>query len=590
MEKLPLLGKEYVLSDQWLQLLDQLNIGAFTIDLNRKITAFNRNMQALLETEDIDVVGKDCREVFVGLPCHGKCPFRGSQDPDTEYMDVEIVDKHDSKHLITRMVTPLYSPGNQVTGCLTVFQDHSHFAGLISRIHYEERSMKIILDNLDIGIFTVNRGGYFTFFNTAAEKITGYKRNQMLGRLCSVLFGQNGIHDVELLKKSITDGQVRTGRNGNITTREGVSIPIRADYMPLQNETGEVVGGLATIQDLTLAHQLDLVISERHTFYDMLGKAPLMQAIFDRAQAIAKTDATVLIEGETGTGKDLLAKGIHSAGRRADKPMIKVNCAAIPDNLLESEMFGYAKGAFTGADRDKPGRFQEADGGTIYLDEIGDLPLPLQAKLLRVLEDREFYPLGSRKTTKVDVRIISATNRDLEKLAAKGGFRQDLFYRLNVIRIKLPTLKERQADLPLLISHIMRRLCAAKASRPPEISRKAMEMLLNHNYPGNIRELENILEHALIICQSGTIEPDDLPDYLQNSTARQAVSPVEIFGKDDDFREREKVLQALQINNWHRDNTAHALGIERTTLWRKMKKYGLLTPIIPSPDGKTLQK
>jgi len=590
MEKLPLLGKEYILCDQWLQLLDQLNIGAFTIDLNRKITAFNRNMQALLETEDIDVIGKDCREVFVGFPCHGKCPFRGSQDPDTEYMDVEIVDKHDSKHLITRMVTPLYSPGNQVTGCLTVFQDHSHFAGLISRIHYEERSMKIILDNLDIGIFTVNRGGYFTFFNTAAEKITGYKRNQMLGRLCSVLFGQNGIHDVELLKKSMTDGQVRTSRSGNITTREGVSIPIRADYMPLQNETGEVVGGLATIQDLTLAHQLDRVISERHTFYDMIGKSPLMQAIFDRAQAIAKTDATVLIEGETGTGKDLLAKGIHSAGRRADKPMIKVNCAAIPDNLLESEMFGYAKGAFTGADKDKPGRFQEADGGTIYLDEIGDLPLPLQAKLLRVLEDREFYPLGSRKTTKVDVRIISATNRDLEKLAVKGGFRQDLFYRLNVIRIKLPVLKERQADLPLLISHIMRRLCAAKASRPQEISRKAMEMLLNHNYPGNIRELENILEHALIICQSGIIEPDDLPDYLQNSTAGQAVSPTEMFEKNEDFREREKILQSLRINNWHRDNTSQALGIERTTLWRKMKKYGLLTPALPYMDKKKLHK
>jgi transcriptional regulator with PAS, ATPase and Fis domain len=359
--------------------------------------------------------------------------------------------------------------------------------------------------------------------------------------------------------------------------------------MPLQNETGEVVGGLATIQDLTLAHQLDRVISDRHTFYDMIGKAPLMQSIFDRAQAIAKTDATVLIEGETGTGKDLLAKGIHSAGRRSDKPMIKVNCAAIPDNLLESEMFGYAKGAFTGADRDKPGRFQEADGGTIYLDEIGDLPLPLQAKLLRVLEDMEFYPLGSRKTTKVDVRIISATNRDLEKLAAKGGFRQDLFYRLNVIRIKLPALKERQADLPLLISHIMRRLCAAKASRPPEISRKAMEMLLNHNYPGNIRELENILEHALIICQSGIIEPDDLPDYLQNSTARQAVSPVEMFEKDEGFREREKILQALRINSWHRDNTSQALGIERTTLWRKMKKYGLLTPIPPT-DGKMLHK
>jgi len=569
---------QYILCEQWIQLLDQLNIGAFTIDLNRRITAFNRNLQSLLEVEEVEVIGRDCKEIFIGVPCHGKCPFKGAHDPDTDYMDIEISDRQNSKHLITRIVTPLYSTEQEVIGCLTVFQDHSHFASLISRIHYEERSMKIILDTLDIGIFTVNRGGYITFFNTAAEKITGYSRHQMLGRLCGVIFGQNGLEDSELLKRSMTDGKVRSNHNGNMITREGDDIPIRADYIPLKSESDKIIGGLVTIKDMTLAQQFDEVVSDRYTFHNMIGKEPVMQKIFDRVRAVAKTDATILIEGETGTGKDLLAKVIHSAGSRADRPLIKVNCAAIPDNLLESEMFGYLKGAFTGAFQDKPGRFQEAERGTIFLDEIGDLPLPLQAKLLRVIEAKEFYPLGSRHPLKVDVRIISATNRDLGKLVEKGAFRQDIFYRLNVIRIELPNLRNRRADIPLLISHSLRRLSAARSGHPPEISRKAMELLLNHDYPGNIRELENILEHALIIAQSGIIEPDDLPDYLNHPKCQEQVLLSDPFEHDENFQEREKLLQTLRLHSWHRENSAAALGIERTTLWRKMKKYGLTPP------------
>lgn len=571
---------QYILCEQWLQLLDQLSVGAFTIDLDRKITAFNRNLQSLMGIEDIEVIGKDCREVFTGIPCHGKCPFKGVHDPDTDYLDVEIIDKQNSNHMITRIVTPIYSTDQSVIGCLTVFKDHSHFASLISRIQYEERSMKTVLDALDIGIFTVNRGGYITFFNSAAEKITGYRRHQILGRLCVMLFGQNKIVDSDLLKKSMNDGIVRTNSNGSIITREGADIPVKTDYIPLQSETGKITGGVVTIHDLTLARQFDQESGRRYTFHNMLGKDPEMQKIFDRVKAVAKTDVTVLIEGETGTGKDVLVKAIHSAGTRADMPLVKVNCAAIPDNLLESEMFGYVKGAFTGAFQDKPGRFQEADRGTIFLDEIGDLPLSLQAKLLRIIESQEFYPLGSRYSVKVDVRVISATNRNLGKLALKGLFRQDLFYRLNVIRIELPTLKKRRADIPLLINHILHKLCAAKSEDLPDISQKAMELMLNHDYPGNIRELENILEHALIIARSGTIQPDDLPDYLQHPVSLSNQAPLsEIFERDEDIREREKLLQTLRIYNWHRGNSASALGIERTTLWRKMKKYGLIAPV-----------
>jgi transcriptional regulator with PAS, ATPase and Fis domain len=284
----------------------------------------------------------------------------------------------------------------------------------------------------------------------------------------------------------------------------------------------------------------------------------------------------VLIEGPTGTGKDLLARIIHSAGKRAERPLVKVNCAALPENLLESEMFGYVKGAFTGADRDKPGRFQEADGGTIFLDEIGDLPLPLQAKLLRVLEDREFYPLGSRKTTKVDVRIIAATNQEMELLVKEKRFREDLYYRLNVIRIELPGLKERKADLPLLISHILKRLSMTKDTRIERISEDAMEVLLNYDYPGNVRELENILEHAFIICQGTTIEKKHLPPaplkYIRREPGDQPVMEIRQEAAD----EKERLLAMLRKYQWNRGQTANALNIERTTLWRKMRKYNLL--------------
>ncbi|MBF0257370.1 MAG: sigma 54-interacting transcriptional regulator [Desulfamplus sp.] len=572
---------QYILCEQLLQLLDQLNIGAFTIDPNRRITAFNRNLQSLLGVEDVEVIGKECREIFTGVPCHGNCPFKGTDSPNTKYLDIEITDRQNSRHLITRIATPVYNEEHKVIGCLTVFQDHSHFANLISRIHYEERSMKIVLDTLDMGIFTVNRGGYITFFNTAAEKISGYSRHQMLGRLCSAVFGQSGAQDSELLKKSMNDGKVRTNPDASMITNQGAAIPIRAEYIPLQGETGKITGGLVTIHDLTLARQFDQDVTRRYSFHNMLGKDPVMQKIFDRVSAVAKTDVTVLIEGETGTGKDLLAKAIHSAGTRTEKPFVKVNCAALPDNLLESELFGYARGAFTGAFQDKPGRFQEADRGTIFLDEIGEIPLSLQAKLLRVIEAKEFYPLGSRHSVKVDVRIISATNRDLGKLAAKGLFRRDLFYRLNVIRIELPALKDRHSDIPLLISDILNRLSSFRSIDPPEISMQTMEILINHHYPGNIRELENILEHALIVTQSNIINIGDLPEYLHHPAPMNPAPLSEVFEKDEDFHEREKLLQMLRINNWHRGNTAVALGIERTTLWRKMKKYDLTAPVSP---------
>ena len=566
-----------ILCDEWLHILDELNIGAFTVNTQRQVSSMNFSAQALIGLKDTEAIGKDCREVFVGVPCLAKCPFKTRGESSTDEPVIQIFDEDETAHFVTRMATQVLGPDNRIVGCMTILQDHSPIADLIDRIHYEERSLKIILDNLDVGIFTIDRGSHFTFFNTEAEKISGYSRREILGKDCSVLFEDDDIREVRLLKETIADGLSRSSRQGKMITQDGVTIPIRANYMALRNEKGNVIGGLAMFHDQTLVLQLKQAMKDRYTFHDMIGKSPKMQHIFEMVNVVAGTDATILIEGATGTGKDLLAKVIHSASRRSDKPFVKVNCAAIPDNLIESEIFGYVKGAFTGAEKDKIGRFQEADGGTIFLDEISELPLALQAKLLRVLEDKEFYRLGSRHTIKVNVRIVSASNRNLEKLVENGLFREDLYYRLNVFRIELPELKNRTIDLPILIGHILRRLCAARGIRPPEVSEKVMEVLLNYNYRGNVRELENILEHALIICQEENLQLKHLPEYLQIRYATGKFTQMNRRKRKniDDEAERDNIISMLQRHNWNRTQTAKVLGIDRTTLWRKIKKYGI---------------
>jgi PAS domain S-box-containing protein len=563
--------------NQWLTILDELNIGAFTVNTRRRVSSMNFSAQALMGMKEREAIGKDCREVFVGVPCLASCMFKGRRDPITDEPFIEIQVEEDEFHLVTRMATPVFGPGHQVVGCLTILQDHSPIADLIDRIQHEERSLKIILENLDVGIFTVDRGGHITFFNSEAEKISGYNRRDVLGEPCTAIFEGPAAREVCLLKETIADGKSRSSRQGKMIMPDGVMLPIRANYMALRNEKAAVVGGLVTFHDLTLVHQLNQAMRDRYTFQDMIGKGPVMQKIFEMVDVVSATDATILIEGSTGSGKDLLAKVIHSVSPRAKKPLVKVNCAAIPENLLESEMFGYVKGAFTGAERDKPGRFQAADGGTIFLDEIGDLPLSLQAKLLRVLEDKEFYRLGSHRTIKVNVRIISASNRNLEKLVKSESFREDLFYRLNVFRIRLPDLKDRRTDLPILIAHILRRLSTAKDIRIPGISERVMEILLNYNYPGNVRELENILEHALIVSQEHTIQTNHLPEYLQQRYVQRNSLPddIERYTATSDSGERDKILAMLRHHNWHRVKTARSLGMDRTTLWRKMKKYRL---------------
>ncbi|MBW1955184.1 MAG: sigma 54-interacting transcriptional regulator [Deltaproteobacteria bacterium] len=572
-------SKNRILSDKMIEVLDELNIGAFTVDLNRKITSINYAALALMGNKRSELIGQDCREIFLGVPCMVTCLVSGKDDPLDKEPDVLVANEEGTRHLLTRLATPIYDFNRNLTGCLTILQDHRPVAELIDRIHYEERSLKIILDSLDVGIFSVNQGGYITFFNKEAEKISGYDRKRILGKKYTVLFEPDTAKEFGSLIQAIAKGVTINNHRLRMLASNGEPVPIRVNYMALKNEKRAVIGGLAVFHDLTLLRRLKQAISNQYTFHDMIGKDPEMANIFEKVNVVAKTDATVLIEGSTGTGKDLLAKVIHHSSPRSKNPFVKVNCAAIPDNLLESEMFGYAKGAFTGAAKDKPGRFNEADGGTLFLDEIGDLPLSLQGKLLRVLEDMEFYPLGSRKTQKVDVRIIAATNRDLAQRVEKRLFRQDLYYRLNVFCFKLPDLKARRIDLPILIRHILRRLCIENDNRRVRVSEQAMERLLSWEYPGNVRELENILEHALVICPGDTILPKHLPDYMLNRfpkpVSRRDSGPAATPDGDAFQAEGLHLHQMLRRHGGNRSRTAKALGIDRSTLWRKLKKHGI---------------
>lgn len=439
-----------------------------------------------------------------------------------------------------------------------------------------------ILESISDGVFTVDGEWQITSFNRAAEEITGVSRREAIGRLCSEVFRSSMCQSECALRQTLKTGKPIIGQSGYIINAEGNRRPISVSTAVLRDADGGICGGAETFRDLSEVEALRLELEGRFRIGDLVSRSPLMQRVFEVLPAIAASPSTVLILGETGTGKEVMARAIHSLSPRRGGPFVAVNCGALPDTLLESELFGYKAGAFTGATRDKPGRFAMARGGTLFLDEISEVSPALQVRLLRVLQERTYEPLGATRSETADVRIIVATNKDLAELTREGVFREDLYYRVNVVRVELPPLRKRKEDIPLLAQQFVDRFNRLHQKSIQGISPEAISLLMAHDWPGNVRELENAIERSFILCTDELVQLSHLPEELTSHSHTE--KPASDIRTARSLLEAQTIHMALARNGYNRLAAAKELGIHKSTLFRKLKKLGIS---LPDRDGRS---
>lgn len=427
----------------------------------------------------------------------------------------------------------------------------------------------LILDSLADGVIAVDESGRITFLNQAAERMTGWTRADVLGRSYEAVLEADGDGDGCLLLHTLRTGQSLASRSDCLRGGGGRRLNVRVSTELVRHPNGRIVGAVATLRRVGKAERPPASSLAKSGVGYIIGRSPAMERLFQLVPQFAQSSSTILIEGASGTGKELFARAIHDLSPRRDKTFIAVNCGALPDTLLESELFGYKAGAFTDARQDKPGRFALADGGTIFLDEIGDVSPAMQIKLLRVLQERVFEPLGSIQSVRVDVRVIAATNQDLGELVRRGEFREDLYYRINIVRMQLPPLCSRREDVPLLVEHFIEKFNRLQSKHIDDVADDVLAVLMAHDFPGNIRELENILEYAFVLCRGRRIELEHLPPSLQelpgpaDSSRRQGLTLRDL--------ETLHIRDALRRCRGNRAAAARELGIDPSTLFRKLK-------------------
>jgi PAS domain S-box-containing protein len=438
-----------------------------------------------------------------------------------------------------------------------------------------EKHYRIILDSIADGVFTVDMNWKITSFNKAAENITGIKKKEAIGRQCSKVFRANVCENGCILRHTIKTERPVVNMPVHIIRAGNKSIPISVNTTLLRNDDGRVIGGVETFRDLSDVNKLRRVILKQQSFDDIVSKNSKMVKLFSLLPQIAKSHSTVLLEGATGTGKEIFARAIHNNSRNRNGPFVAINCGALPDTLSESELFGYKAGAFTDAKKDKRGRFAMAQNGTIFLDEISDISKAVQIRLLRVLSEKVYEPLGSTKPVKTNTRVIAATHQNLEELVEKKKFRADLYFRVDIIKLSLPKLSERKEDIPLLVNHFIEQFNHLTGKKIVDMTREALAALILYDWPGNVRELENAIEHAFVLCRGELIRLQHLPERFvpENGTM---LLPTGLTLKEV---ERHTVHQALERNQWKRMTTARELGIDKNTLRQKIKRYGLVEPL-----------
>ena len=443
----------------------------------------------------------------------------------------------------------------------------------------ETQFFQTVLHCVADGVFTVDRHFQITSFNRAAERITGVPSERAIGKKCSEVFHADICENGCAIRETLDTGREVIDKPARILNQRGRSIPISISSAVLTAEDGALLGAVETFRDLSMIEQLRKEVASRWTFEDIIGKSEAFQKIFAILPDIAASESTVLIEGPSGSGKELLARAIHNLSPRRKRPYVVVNCGTLPANLFESELFGYMRGAFTDAKKDKPGRIALAEGGTVFFDEIGDLPPETQVKLLRLLQEREYEPLGGVEPRQADVRIVAATNQKITEMVSRGRFRDDLYFRLAVVRMSIPPLLERRQDIPFLTEHFIQRFNAKRGKHLQGVTPAVLEILMRHEFPGNVRELENIIEYCFVLCHNGFIDVRHLPQDLQpGEDARGGPVQERAAARPLQQGEADAIRDSLRRHGGHRGRAAEEMEISRTTLWRKMKNHGI------SPD------
>ncbi len=553
----------------WEKVVESADSIIVVLDTRGKIKLFNRKAREVTGYQAREILGKAWVKTCVPPDYRPRIQrifdslLKGEAVP--QYAEYPILSKQGKEIPVAWDRTFIKDPNARTEAILSVGHDLS----LTRTMEEERRRTQTILESIADGVFTVGMDMRITSFNRAAAKITGFNQEEAIGQRCSDILRTRLCAGDCPLRISMETGKDSVNLETDILDRQNREVPISFSTAVRRDAEGHPVGGILVFRDLSPIAELKKELQGKYSFQDIISRDKSFLEIFRVLPDIAASDATVLITGESGTGKELVATALHNLSPRRDRPLIKVNCGALPETLLESELFGYKRGAFTDARQDKPGRFQLAEGGTIFLDEVGDLSPGTQVKLLRVLESKEYEPLGGTRTEKADVRILAATNKDLGSLAQSGGFREDLFYRLNLFPIEIPPLRERPEDIPLLLDAFVARFNRTTGKNISGFSPSALEILLNHPYPGNVRELQNIVEHAFILCKAGHIGVECLPAYLKKK------SPFPDEGKPRralEELEKEYILETLRRHGGKVREAAKEMGVHRATLWRKLKR------------------